>query len=78
MGSKIAITDVGVIYMNGWGVAKDYTKARQSFERAAAASEPVGMNNLGVVYQNGWAVSKATRRRANGTRRAPPRAGPLR
>ncbi len=53
-----AMTDLGVLYQNGWGVTQDYAQARQWFEKGAAADEPAAMNNLGVLYQNGWGVSK--------------------
>ena len=53
-----AMTDLGVLYQNGWGVTQDYAQARQWFEKGAAAGEPAAMNNLGVLYQNGWGVSK--------------------
>ena len=53
-----AMTNLGVLYQNGWGVAQDYAQARQWFEKSAAAGGPAAMNNLGVLYQNGWGVSK--------------------
>ncbi|MGD0332717.1 MAG: caspase family protein [Xanthobacteraceae bacterium] len=58
MGSKIAIADVGVIYMNGQGVAKDYTKARQLFEEAIAKGDHLAEVSLGSLYQNGWGVAQ--------------------
>ena len=58
MGSKIAVTDVGVIYMNGWGVAKDYTRARQLFEKALAEGDHDAALGLGLLYENGWGVTK--------------------
>jgi len=58
MGSRIAIAEVGLLYMNGQGVAKDYLKAKQLSEDAAAAGVPAAMNNLGVLYGNGWGVAQ--------------------
>ena len=47
---------IGVLYQNGEGVAKDYVKAREWFEKAAATGEGYAMNNLGRLYQNGLGV----------------------
>ena len=45
-----------MLYQNGEGVAKDYVKAREWYEKAAAAGESYAMNNLGLLYQNGLGV----------------------
>ena len=47
---------LGVLYQNGEGVAKDHGKAREWFEKGAAAGEGYAMNNLGRLYQNGLGV----------------------
>jgi len=51
-----AMTNLGVLYQNGWGVAQDYARARQWFEKSAAAGGPAAMTNLGALYGNGWGV----------------------
>ena len=53
-----AMTNLGVLYQNGWGVAQDYAQARQWFEKSAAAGGPAAMTNLGALYGNGWGVPK--------------------
>ena len=42
-----AMSNLGVLYHNGEGVAQDYAKARDWYERAAAKDEALAMNNLG-------------------------------
>src|SRR5262249_29651647 len=37
---------------------KDYARARELYERAAAAGSAVSMNNLGVLYGNGRGVNR--------------------
>jgi TPR repeat protein len=49
---------LGVLYENGWGVAKDYGKARQWYQQAAEAGDEIAMTNLGALYENGWGVAK--------------------
>jgi TPR repeat protein len=43
-------------YERGEGVAIDYTKAREWYEKAAAAGNGVAMSNIGVLYARGWGV----------------------
>jgi TPR repeat protein len=45
-GSTSAMVELGVLYGNGAGVAKDEAQARKLFERAAAAGNPRGISNL--------------------------------
>ena len=52
------MNNVGVLYNNGLGVAQDYAKAREWFERAAAKGEAEGMTNLGLLYNNGLGVAR--------------------
>jgi TPR repeat protein len=44
------------LYFNGNGVPKDYTQARQWYEKAAAAGNVPAMNSLGWIYDNGFGV----------------------
>lgn len=47
---------LGLMYVNGDGVARDYARARFWFERAAAAGHAQGLYELGVLYRNGEGV----------------------
>ena len=58
MGSKIAITDTGSIYLFGQGITKDYKKARELFEKADAEGDRLAGALLGMLYQNGWGVTQ--------------------
>jgi hypothetical protein len=49
--------NLGVRYQNGDGVAQDYGKAREWYEKAAAKGNSDAMNNLGWIYQNGLGVA---------------------
>ena len=49
--------NLGVLYMNGLGVAQNYDKAREWYQKAADASFAAAMNNLGVLYMNGLGVA---------------------
>jgi uncharacterized protein len=49
---------LGWLYQNGWGVSRDYVKARELYERAIAAGNARdGMNNLGGLYSDGLGVA---------------------
>jgi uncharacterized protein len=48
-GSSSAMVELGVLYGNGAGVAKDEAQARKLFERAAAAGNPRGISNLAAL-----------------------------
>jgi TPR repeat protein len=52
------MTRLGVLYGNGHGVAQDYAKAREWYEKAAARGEATAMTNLGVLYDNGAGVAQ--------------------
>ena len=54
IGYAPAMNNLGVLYQNGWGVAKDYVKAREWYQKAADAGSNLAMNNLGWLSQNGW------------------------
>jgi len=49
-GDAKAMRYLGVIYHRGFGVAPDYTKAREWYEKAAAKDEAGAMSNLGMLY----------------------------
>ena len=58
MGSKIAITETGIVYLNGESVARDYARARQLFEEADAKGDFLAVDLMGLLYQNGWGVAQ--------------------
>jgi uncharacterized protein len=58
MGSKIAITETGIAYLNGESVARDYARARQLFEEAGAKGDFLAVTLAGLLYQNGWGVAQ--------------------
>jgi uncharacterized protein len=48
------MNNMGGLYERGLGVAKDGAKAREWFEKSAAAGNAFGMNNVGRAFENGW------------------------
>jgi hypothetical protein len=47
-----------VLYQSGFGVAQDYAKAREWFEKAAEEGNATAMINLGLLYENGHGVAQ--------------------
>ena len=43
---------------DGYGVAQDYAKAREWYEKAAAKGDASAMVNLGLLYENGHGVAQ--------------------
>jgi hypothetical protein len=56
-GDVAAIVQVGWRFDTGTGVARDYVRAREWYEKAAARNSPEAMYNLGVLYSNGRGVA---------------------
>jgi TPR repeat protein len=52
------MNNLGTIYRDGLGVQQDYAKAREWYEKAAAAGSAPSMNELGKIYVNGWGVAR--------------------
>jgi hypothetical protein len=50
--------NLGLLYDNGQGVAQDYVKAREWYEKAADKGEASAMTNLGWLYANGRGVAQ--------------------
>jgi TPR repeat protein len=63
-GSTSAMIELGVLYANGSGVAKDEAQARDLFQRAAAAGNPRGVTNLAALADAGGAPSDPVAARA--------------
>ncbi len=54
-----AQVNLGVMYVNGWGVEKNYARALYWFRRAAEESSfPRANYNLGILYMNGQGVTQ--------------------
>ncbi|CAN4086606.1 unnamed protein product [Withania somnifera] len=49
---------LGYLYVKGYGVEKNYTKAKEYFEKAADNGEAGGFYNLGVMYLKGIGVKR--------------------
>src|SRR3990172_4103078 len=49
---------LGVLYLNGQGVAQDYAEAAKWFRKAAEQGYTGSMNNLGVMYKNGQGMPR--------------------
>jgi uncharacterized protein len=63
-GSTSAMVELGVMYGNGTGVAKDPEQARKLFERAAQAGNPRGVTNLAAISGSGAAAADPVQARA--------------
>jgi TPR repeat protein len=61
-GSTAAMVELGVLYANGAGVAKDEAQARKLFERAAEAGNPLGVSNLAAMSGGSGAADPAKAR----------------
>jgi TPR repeat protein len=57
-GNAQSMFSLGWFYANGFGVAQDYVKAREWYEKAADNGDPRAMNGLGVLYDNGQGVAQ--------------------
>jgi TIR domain/Sel1 repeat len=57
-GDADAMYDLGLVYANGKGVAQDYGKAREWYQRAADVGKALAMNNLGDLYYYGKGVAR--------------------
>jgi TPR repeat protein len=57
-GAAYAMGGLGTTYARGWGVAQDYAKAREWYEKAADSGEPTAMAGLGWLYEGGRGVAQ--------------------
>jgi hypothetical protein len=57
-GSWESCTDLGLMFDQGRGVAKDYSHAISLYSKACDASYGTGCNNLGVMYEDGRGLAK--------------------
>lgn len=58
-GDPIAQTNLGIIYVEGYGVTKNYKMAVKWFEKASAQRFAFAQTLLGSMYENGYGVSKS-------------------
>ena len=52
------MSNLGLLYDNGLGVAQDYAKAREWYEKAADKGDANAMASLGLLYHNGQGVAQ--------------------
>jgi TPR repeat protein len=63
-GSSAAMAELGVMYANGTGVARDDAQARKLLERAAEAGNPRAVANLAALSSNTGAQTDPVKARA--------------
>jgi TPR repeat protein len=57
-GHAPSMRNLGLLYESGQGVAQDYAKAREWYEKAAAKGDAIAMSNLGGLYADGRGVAQ--------------------
>jgi TPR repeat protein/energy-coupling factor transporter ATP-binding protein EcfA2 len=57
-GNAAAMYRLGWLYVQGFGVAQDYVKAREWLEKAAGNGNAEAMTGLGLLYENGQGVAQ--------------------
>lgn len=55
-GDADAQNKLGIMYLNGWGVPRDYNQAVSWYRKAAEQGNAAAQYNLGLMYYNGWGV----------------------
>ncbi|MGB7756567.1 MAG: SH3 domain-containing protein [Salinisphaera sp.] len=68
-GDASAQYNMGVLYDRGYGVERDYAKARQWYEKAAAQHYARAEHNLGIMYEAGKGVPRDLDKAAHWFRR---------
>ena len=56
IGNAGAMTNLGFMYENGWGVPQSYEDAIAWYEKGAAAGNAISMANMGLMYEKGRGV----------------------
>jgi TIR domain/Sel1 repeat len=69
-GNRLGCTDLGLMYYNGEGVAKDLNRAADLFQHSCDANGAAACTNLGVMYVRGEGVAKDRKRAADLFKRA--------
>ncbi len=57
-GHTPSMRNLGLLYESGRGVAQNYAKAREWYEKAAAKGDAIAMSNLGGLYADGFGVAQ--------------------
>jgi TPR repeat protein len=57
-GDTTSIRNLGISFRDGLGVARDYEKAREWFEKAADRGDASAMSSLGELYRDGRGVAQ--------------------
>jgi len=57
-GHAPSMRNLGLLYESGQGVAQDYAKAREWYEKAAAKGDAIAMSNLGGLCADGRGVAQ--------------------
>jgi len=57
-GGAIGCAGLGLMYLNGQGVKRDYPKAKELLEQAAAQGNALGQVILGMMYLIGQGVEE--------------------
>lgn len=57
-GNPIAQNDLGILYLDGKGVAQNTSEAVRYLSLSAAAGSSLGQNNLGGLYRDGKGVKR--------------------
>ena len=52
-----AINNLGLLYLRGHGVPKNYKKAFELFQNAALKGDSLALGNLGMCYEYGYGVA---------------------
>lgn len=52
-GDAVAITSLGMMYQNGWGVPVNYDRAMGFYQTAAHKGEPLALNQIGFMFLQG-------------------------
>jgi TPR repeat protein len=58
LGDATSMHNLGLTYESGQGVAQDYTRAREWYEKAADKGHAIAMKNLGLLYQKGLGMAQ--------------------
>ena len=59
LGDAASMHNLGVCFLNGWGVAKNTAEAVKWFRKAAEKGYAEAQYNLGICYANGWGVKES-------------------
>ena len=57
-GDSNSMRNLGVSYRDALGIAQDYVKAREWYEKAVAKNNTSAMVDLGLLYENGQGVAR--------------------